>query len=546
MFRRTLLMLLVSCLVSGFSWSSRDWHEPNYMDKKAGYSGFCKDNTVYIIKKNYNFHGKTVVIGKGSTLSFRGGSFKNAIIKGNDSYILDNGHAEFLRNCTIEGSWKVKIAKSVFFQRTMPAEALLLNLAVLSDTIELSNNRNYIITKNRKCWLHASVLRGYNDEKPTLDFVYDRKVGTNLEGINLIADTVKYESLKIVDHFSPQEYPDNDQTLGSTLYAGTQDHLVNYCEIVDCDFSGGTSSSFFSSSKVRNFFCHNCSFTGYMADHATYCSTYIENYVIDSVVVNNVNHSAGLFKIRDNKPLKNYILRNLSIDNVKGYVSIVSLNPEQVEENLLFENIIASNINLFSSTTTPEPDIVHNSVTIRNCTLHAVGTDNRMLFNQGNYKPVLWSSIVIENSDIRNFFPPWENSCIDLYVSNCMWQLLDSAKFNQSVTFSKNINIKNTEFYSERTSNIFLYDYKGLLESLVFDNVTFDINSNYLVGFGKDNKVDICFKDSKIEGLKRSLFSGERSFPKSLYFRNINTKCNSFNDGELVYPRKYENNIIFN
>lgn len=546
MFRRSLLLLLVSCLISFFVWVSHDWHKPNYMDKNTYYSGFCKDNTVYIIKKNYNFHGKTVVIGKGSTLSFKGGSFKNAIIKGNDSNILDNGHSEFLRNCIIEGSWKVMIAKSDFFQSTLPAENLLLNLATLSDTIELSNNRSYKIIKNRKCWLYASVLRGKKSDKPTLEFIYDHKVGTNFEGINMIADTVKYESLKIIDCFSPQEYPDNDQTLGSTLYAGAQGHLVNYCELVDCDFSGGTSSSFFSSSKVKNFLCHNCSFTGYMADHATYCSTYIENYIVDSVKVNNVYHSAGLFKIRDNKPLKNYILRNLFINNVKGYISIVSLNPEQVEENLLFENIIADNINLFSSTTTPKPDIVHKSVVIRNCRLHAKGTDNRMLFNQGNYKPVLWSSITIENSDIRNFFPPWENSCVNLFVTNCKWQLLDRDAYNNSVSFSTNVILKDSKFYSERTNNVFLYDYKGVLKTLVSDNVVFNVNSTYLFGFGEDNEVDICLKNTKISGLKRSLFSGEKDFPDILHFRNINSEINVSSREGLVYPGKYENNIVLN
>lgn len=543
MFKRPLPLLVMACLVSIICLSRQGRYEDGIIKQELFYNEFSKSNTIFIIEKDYDFQGNTVIVGNGSTLSFQGGSFINAQIRGDESYILDNGNTEFFKNCTIEGSWKVKVARSDFFERTFPTEPLLLNLATLSDTIELSNNRTYTITKNRKCWLYASVLRGRDGDKPTLEFIYDSKFGTNLEGINLISDTVRYESLRIVDNFSPDIHKKNDQTLGSTLYAGENGHLVNYCEIVDCDFLGGTSSSFFSSSKVKNFYCHNCSFTGYMADHALYCSTIIEEFIVDSVNVQNVTYTAGLFKIRDCKPLKNYTLRNLSINNVQGYISIVSLNPDQVDESLLFENIVAENINLFSSTTTAEPSIAHNSVTIRNCILHAVGTNNRMLFNQGNYKPVLWSSIRIENCDIRNFYPPWENSCVNLFVSNCNWRLLDRAEYNQSVSFSRNVYLYKSEFFSERTNNIFFYDYKGLLKKFKSDSVIFNINSKYLFGFGEDNDVDICLQNSKIEGLKKCLFCGENDFPEKLNFRNINTSVNVLNNNGLVYPKKLANKI---
>ena len=43
------------------------------------------ENTVYSVKKNYDLGGRTLVIPKGCTLSFDGGSIRNGILQGNDT-----------------------------------------------------------------------------------------------------------------------------------------------------------------------------------------------------------------------------------------------------------------------------------------------------------------------------------------------------------------------------------------------------------------------------------------------------------------------------
>ena len=61
---------------------------------------FAGEKTRYIIKENIDLGGKKIVIGKGSTLVFRGGSLANGMVVGNGTRINADNYEIFKRGYT--------------------------------------------------------------------------------------------------------------------------------------------------------------------------------------------------------------------------------------------------------------------------------------------------------------------------------------------------------------------------------------------------------------------------------------------------------------
>ena len=101
---------------------------------------------------------------------------------------------------------------------------------------------------------------------------------------------------------------------------------------------GGTSSSFVAASQVRNCTVTNCDFSGYMADHAVYCSMKVENYNVYNCRIRDVVHTSSLFKVRDSKGLKRFNIIDVKAHNLNGYLAdLTALESPQAE--LLFQGI---------------------------------------------------------------------------------------------------------------------------------------------------------------------------------------------------------------
>lgn len=67
---------------------------------------FATENTTYVIKEDIDLNGKTIRIGKGSTLDFRGGSFSNGTIVGNNTKVKAANYVIFKRGCTRYRAYK--------------------------------------------------------------------------------------------------------------------------------------------------------------------------------------------------------------------------------------------------------------------------------------------------------------------------------------------------------------------------------------------------------------------------------------------------------
>lgn len=64
-----------------------------------------EENTIYIIRNDYNLNQEVIELPKNSTLFFVGGSFKNGTLKGNFSSICTRSNTNILNDVHIEGTW---------------------------------------------------------------------------------------------------------------------------------------------------------------------------------------------------------------------------------------------------------------------------------------------------------------------------------------------------------------------------------------------------------------------------------------------------------
>ncbi|MCD8079980.1 MAG: hypothetical protein LUF04_06080, partial [Bacteroides sp.] len=60
--------------------------------------------TVYNIEEEVDLHGGTLLLPEGCTLNFRGGSFRNGILKGNRTRICRSDNYIFKDNLQLEGT----------------------------------------------------------------------------------------------------------------------------------------------------------------------------------------------------------------------------------------------------------------------------------------------------------------------------------------------------------------------------------------------------------------------------------------------------------
>lgn len=300
--------------------------------KKALNIEGCK----YVIFGTIDLEGSVLELPKDSKLVFKEGCFFNGTLIGNKTRVYETKDNVF-RQCQIKGDWQLDCAYSSMFDNDLEAATLLNNLSCLSSKIKLFANRSYQI-RDKGYVIKAESISAADKQKPLLEF---HTTNPNKVGLIIIGDNISISNLIIVDDYSTDNdaiFGFNDITNGSTLGVQAYSNTTCNLHIECCDFKGGTSSSFIASSQVKNCIVKNCSFSGYISDHAVYCSSNLESFEILDCSVTNIEHSSGLFKIRSSNNLKLYSLKNIKAHNINGYLAIVSL-LETSSARLLFENI---------------------------------------------------------------------------------------------------------------------------------------------------------------------------------------------------------------
>lgn len=331
----TILLLCVAALAltTGEAYAYRKVTVQKEMDLVKVFAG--KD-TKFVIKEDIDLGGKTVKIGEGCMLVFKGGSLANGKVVGNNTKMGVEKDNVF-HNCEIQGEWLVNCAFSTMFDADIETMILLRNMSCLSPVLKLSANRHYHINANDES-LNAERIESADKKRPLLSF---HTTLPNVSGIRIIGESVTLKNLIITDDYdinNDAKYGANNVTLGNTIAILSPTKTVNYLTVEGCSFMGGTSSSFVAASQVRNCTVTNCDFSGYMADHAVYCSMKVENYNVYNCRIRDVVHTSSLFKVRDSKGLKRFNIIDVKAHNLNGYLAdLTALESPQAE--LLFQGI---------------------------------------------------------------------------------------------------------------------------------------------------------------------------------------------------------------
>lgn len=492
-------------------------------------------NTKYIIKNDINLGGKVVKIGEGCKIEFKGGSLCNGTLVGNNT-ALETTKRNVFHNCSIRGTWITKCAYSSMFDENLEAMLLLHNMSNLSPVIKLSANRRYDINvQGDELVIESIIAEGV--EKPTL---YFHTKNPNILGIKFIGEDVFIRNLIIIDDYQPSndvKYGNNDITRGGTIGVVSSKGIVNSLKIEGCEFKGGTSSSFIASSQVRECLVENCLFSGYMADHAVYCSTKIEKYEVRKCLVKDVVHTTGLFKVRTSRNLILYSLNHITAHNLNGYMTVASL-LESPNAKLLFEDINVTkdsdNKSVFygfcitDETKTLEDLGRFNAeeLSISNCRF-AYGYNGAPIVYPGSGKRVCVNTTRFVDSQFvdSNFGGICSNN---LVVNNC--RLYNCCGEKGILIASKVSNITNS-YISRKGFNsinyLFHINYSSSISKLfTLNNLDIDIILNNLCRIDQSESLNIEIKKCNISELNRNVI-----------FQNKNSKV-KYNLDKLMIKKR--------
>lgn len=479
---------------------------------------FSGKNTRYLVKKNLNLRGNVIEIGEGSTLVFRGGSFSNGTIIGNFTKTKVTKENVF-HNCKIKGSWDLEYVYSSMFDANLDALILLKNLSCLSQNIKLFANRNYKIHKQNE-EIEIRSIEAASKEKPRIEFL---TTNPDVSGLILIGENIVLRNLIISEDYKEKNdliYGPNNPLIGNTLSICSKSKTVHSLIIEGCEFYGGTSSSFVASSQTSNCCVKGCSFTGYMADHAVYCSSKVESYSIEDCKVENVNHTKGLFKIRSSKNLRYYGIKNVKAYNLNGYLAFLTL-LETPNAELLFDNIRVKNETnneyifyglCIADETSSSGEHVYNAkgIIVKDCIFECGYRGNSLIYS-GSGVPARTSYIKYVNVNaVESNFGGGFTDC--LTVNNSKFSNFCS---HQGVAIGASIvNIDNTELScdnSEKYDCVFLLNYYNTIRSLSLNRVTIGFNADYLFNITRGNDIRLNVKNCKIITPKHDIYKAPSS-----------------------------------
>lgn len=100
-------------------------------------------NTVYIIRYDFDLSGETINIPEGCTLRFDGGSFKNGIVKGNNTLIEANEYNYIFNNVQLKGQYTNSYASVCWFGAINSLKDGVLNQTGCTNAINLALSSDF-------------------------------------------------------------------------------------------------------------------------------------------------------------------------------------------------------------------------------------------------------------------------------------------------------------------------------------------------------------------------------------------------------------------
>lgn len=460
-----------------------------------------KPNTTYVIKETIDLKGNTLIMPAFSVLRFgKDGSIKNGTIQGDKTNVRPTRNNVF-RNCVIMGSWNVKCAYSSMFDNDLDAMLLLKNLSCLSTFVKLSSKRNYHINASEEL-INVENLESDGIVKPVIKF---HTTDPNVSGIRICGRNIRLHNLIIEDDYKPSNdaiYGPNNATIGNTIAILSRNGTIDILTIDNCDFRGGTSSSWVASSQTRNCFVKNCTFTGYMADHGVYCSMKAETFRVESCTIIDVTHVSGLFKVRTSDRLRSFSIRNVAAHNYNGYLAMVSLleTPEAVVtlDHITITKDTDNNSVFYGFCMNDETKNLKgrgynaSRISITNCNF-GYGYDGNSVIYAGAGKSVCVKEVVYNKVDAKesNFGGGCSNR---ISVSNSIFNECSGDKGISLCT--KELIIKTSKMNNRKVSNcLFLVNYDNdFMQKLSLQNVEIEANTNTLISIAGGDQIGLLLR----------------------------------------------------
>jgi len=394
-------------------------------------------------------------------------------------------------------------------------------------------------------------LEAEGKEKPLISF---HTIDPNINGLNILGNHVTIKNLRIVDDYNPENdilYGKNNLTSGNTIGIGSPEKNVKTLLIIGCDFMGSTSSSYIASSQTRSCVVNNCSFSGYMADHAVYCSMCAETFEVQNCYIKDVSRTTGLFKIRTSSVVESFILSDIKVHNLNGYLARISL-LETPTAKITFQNITVSkdsdnNSTFYGFCITDETEsdnldaISHYNVgeiTISNSTF-GYGYNGESLIYPGSEKKVRAKKIKYINVDaVQSNFGGGISD--ELIVEHCSFK---ECTDNQGILIaSRSVLIDNTSLSRsdrDKGDNLFLINYSDVTtKSFCLNNVDFNMNVGNLFKINKGEELDLTIDNCRLPNLSGNLFFASRESVLRYKINNTKSSVGHFKE-KSFFMRKY-------
>lgn len=412
-------------------------------------------NCNYIVREHIDLKGITIELANYSKLSFKNGSLSNGVVVGSQTTIKAT-KGNLFHDCIIKGTWKVKRAFSSMFDSEMSTMRLLQNMSTLSRHLYLSADREYRIVRHGE-ELNIETLSSINNSKPKILFHTENP---NVDGIKIIGKNVLIKNLCFIDDYNISNdcmYGSNNHLIGNMISIFSHDKIVNTLVVEGCDFSGGTSSSYIASSQTQYCKVENCSFSGYIADHAVYCSTNIIDFSVKDCYIKDIVHTKGLFKIRTSPYFRTFYIGGTKAHNLNGYMGIVSLlkTPESIVhlENIDVTKDSCDNSIFYGFCITDETEHMMdehthnvNHIKMEDCHFN-YGYEGHTILESGSHKPVYAKTISYKNiSSSQSIFGGGNSDSLIVNKS----EFLEFQNKNGLTLQSRNILISNTTIIGKK------------------------------------------------------------------------------------------------
>lgn len=494
---------------------------------------FSSENTKYIIKEDLDLDGRKVKVGRGSMLVFHGGSMANGTMVGNKTRI-SSPPKNIFRNCKIEGKWELDCAYSTMFDKNMDAVTLLRNLSCLSPNIKLSSKREYIINAKGE-ELEIESLSAEGKEKPKVRF---HTVNPDVEGIKVYGKNVILKNIIFIDDYDEKNDAmngENNVTIGNMIAVGSREGEVSTLKIIGCEFFGGTSSSFVASSQTKNCLVKDCTFSGYLGDHAVYCSKKIESFVVDNCTIKGIINTRGVFKVRSSNNIREFTIKNVKAHNLNGYMANVSLLQTPLC-SLLFENITVSKDEkkdcvFYGFCVNDETRMLTgdrynaNSLIVKNCIFNYGYNGNPVIYHgagkMGRFKEIRFINTRAINSNFAGGYADY------LTVAQCGFEKCCGK--NGLVPHASKITIEKTKITDKRNGHascLFLINYdQDVVKSVTLNSVVIDADVNNMLNIVSGQELKLNVNNCVVNSIKQRII---KVFDKSVI--NVTEKGNTVNN----------------